>query len=95
MEDHFAADIVNFDHSSDVVFFFVSDMSLLNSLTILLLFVKSSFYDRVMLYLMTSLISSLLFGAGSTLVVVSYLVPLATHIRIKRLHLSIVELTAS
>jgi hypothetical protein len=70
-------------------------MSLLDSLPVLLLFVRSSFFDRMMLHLMTSLISSLLFGAGSTLLVVSYLLPLASHVRIRRLHLSIVRLMTS
>jgi hypothetical protein len=45
--------------------------------------------------LMISLISSLLFDASSTLFVLSYLLPLASHARIRRLLLSFIALMTS
>jgi hypothetical protein len=53
--------------------FFVRNRSLWDSLPILLLFVRSSFFDRVTLQLRTSLISFLLFGISSTLLALSCL----------------------
>jgi hypothetical protein len=68
-------------------------MSLLNNLTILLLFVRSGFFDKVTLQLMTSLISFLLFGISSILLALSCLLPLASPIEIRRLYLSFIGLT--
>jgi hypothetical protein len=65
-------------------------MSVLDSLSILLLFIKSSFFDRVTLQLMTSLISFLLFGVGLTLLALSYLMSLVSLVEIRRLHLSFI-----
>jgi hypothetical protein len=53
MEDHFAADIVEFERTHQMWSFFIRNMSLLNSLPILLPFVRSSFFDRVTLQLIT------------------------------------------
>jgi hypothetical protein len=47
--------------------FFVKSMSLPGSLPILLLFIRSSFFDRVTLQLRTSLIGFLLFDQHGTL----------------------------
>jgi hypothetical protein len=64
MEDHFAADIVEFEWTHQMCFFFVKNISLLDSLPILLLFIRSSFFDRVTLQLMTFL--SVFFCVAST-----------------------------
>jgi hypothetical protein len=72
--------------------FFIRNMSLLDSLHILLLFVRSTFFDRVTLKLMTSLISFLLFGISLTLLVLSCLLPLASLAEIRWLHLSFIGL---
>jgi hypothetical protein len=74
--------------SSDAVFS-SSEMSL----PILLLFVRSSFFDRVALQLMTFFISFLLFGVSLTLLVLSCLLPLVSLAEIRRLHLSFIGLT--
>jgi hypothetical protein len=74
--------------SSDAVFS-SSEMSL----PILLLFVRSSFFDRVTLQLMTFFISFLLFGVSLTLLVLSCLLPLVSLAEIRRLHLSFIGLT--
>jgi hypothetical protein len=70
--------------------FFIKNMSLLDSLSILLLFIRSSFFDRVTLQLMTFFISFLLFGISLTLLTLSCLLPLASHAEIRRLHLSFI-----
>jgi hypothetical protein len=70
------------------VFFFEIAMSPLDSILFLLLFVRSNFFTKVMLQLMLSWISSLLFGVRSTLLVLSCLLPLISHARIRRLPLS-------
>jgi hypothetical protein len=66
-------------------------MSLLDSLPILLLFVRRSFFDRVTLQLMTSLISFPLFGVRLTLLALSYLLSLVSPEEIKRLHLTFIK----
>jgi hypothetical protein len=63
-------------------------MSLLASLSILLLFIRSSFFDRATLQLMTSSINFPLVGVSLTLSVLSCLLPLVSPVEIKRLHLS-------
>jgi hypothetical protein len=70
--------------------FFVRSMTLLDSLPILLLFVRSSFFARVTLQLRTSLIRFLLFGVSLTLLALSCLLPLVSPAEIKQLHLSFV-----
>jgi hypothetical protein len=65
-------------------------MSLLASLHILLLFVRSSFFARVTLQLRIFLISFLLFGASLTLLALSYPLPHASLAAIRQLHLSFV-----
>jgi hypothetical protein len=70
--------------------FFVRSMSLLDSLPILLLFVKSNFFVRVTLQLRTSLISFLLFGVSLTLLALSCLLPLVSPTEIRQLHLSFI-----
>jgi hypothetical protein len=72
--------------------FFVRNMSLLDNLPILLLFVRSSFFDRVTLSLVTSLLSFLLFGVSLTLLTLNCLLPLASSAEIRRLHLSFIRL---
>jgi hypothetical protein len=68
----FAASMkVEFDWPNQMWTFFVIAMSHLVSLPILLLFIRSSFYDRVTVQLITYLISSMLFGASLTLLVQS------------------------
>jgi hypothetical protein len=69
-------------------------MSLRDNLPILLLFVRSSFFDRVTLQLMTSLIYFLLFDISLILLALNYLLPLASAAEIRRLHLSFIGLTA-
>jgi hypothetical protein len=49
MDDHFAANIVEFERTHQIWSFYVRNMSLLDSLPILLLFVRSIFFDRVTL----------------------------------------------
>jgi hypothetical protein len=63
--------------------FFVRSMSLLDSLPILLLFVRSSFFVRVTLQLRTSLISFLLFDVSLTLLAINCLLPLVSPAEIK------------
>jgi hypothetical protein len=70
--------------------FFIVAMSPLVSLLFLLLFVRSSFFTKVMLPLMLSSINSLLFGVRSTLLVLNCLLPPVSHARIRRLLLSFV-----
>jgi hypothetical protein len=70
--------------------FFIKNMSLLDSLPILLLFIRSSFFDKVTLQLMTSLISFLLFGVSLTLLALSCLLSLASPAEIRRFPLSFV-----
>jgi hypothetical protein len=65
-------------------------MSLLASLPILLLFVRSSFFARVTLQLRISLISFLLLGASLTLLALSCLLPPISPAEIRHLHLSFV-----
>jgi hypothetical protein len=72
--------------------FFVTAMSQLDSLPILLLFIRNSFFDRVTLQLMTSLINSLLFEISSTLLALSCLLAIVSHVGIRRLHMSFVTL---
>jgi hypothetical protein len=86
MEDRFTADIVEFDRTHQMWSF------RLDSLPILLLFVRSSFFNRVTLQLMTSLTSFLLFGVSLTLLALSCLLPLASPAEIKWQHLSFVGL---
>jgi hypothetical protein len=78
MEDHFAADIVDFERTHQMWSFFIRSISLLDSLPILLLFIRSSFFARVTLQLRTSLISFLLFGVSLTLLALSCLLPLVS-----------------
>jgi hypothetical protein len=66
-------------------------MSLLDNLPILLLFIRSSFFDRMTLQLMTSLISFLMFGVSLTLLALSCLLPLVSPVEIRWLHLSFVR----
>jgi hypothetical protein len=70
--------------------YFIRSMSLLDSLPILLLFVRSSFFDRATLQLRTSLINFLLFGISLTFLALSCLLPLASPADIRRLHLSFI-----
>jgi hypothetical protein len=72
------------------VLFFAVVMSPHDSLLFLLLFVRSSFFARVMILLMFSLISALLFGIRLTLLVLSCFLPLVSHARIRRLLLSFI-----
>jgi hypothetical protein len=72
-------------------FFFTVAMSRHASLLFLLLFIRSSFFARMMISLMLSSIRSLLFGIRLILVVLSYLLPLVNHARIRRLLLSFVR----
>jgi hypothetical protein len=65
-------------------------MSLLDSLRTWLLFARSSFFDRVILQLMISLISFLLFGVSLTLLALSCLLPLASPTKIRWLLLSFI-----
>jgi hypothetical protein len=73
--------------------FFVRSMSLLGSLPILLLFVRSSFFARVTLQLRTFFISFLLFSVSLTLLALSCLLPLVSPREIRQLHLSFIRLT--
>jgi hypothetical protein len=70
--------------------FFVRSMSLLDSLPILLLFVRSSFFARVTLQLRIFLISFLLFGASLTLLALSCPLPPVSPAEIRQLHLRFV-----
>jgi hypothetical protein len=70
--------------------FFEIDISPLDSLLFLLLFVRSSFFARVMLRLMLSSINFQLFGVILTLLVLSCLLPHVSHARIRRWLLSFV-----
>jgi hypothetical protein len=70
--------------------FFTVAISPQYSLLFLLLFVRSSFFARVMISLMLSLISSLLFGVRLTLLVLSSLLPLVSHAMIRWLLLSFI-----
>jgi hypothetical protein len=67
--------------------FFIRNMSLLKSLPILLLFARSSFFDRVTLQLMTSLINFMLFGVSLTFLAHNCLLPLASLAEIRQLQL--------
>jgi hypothetical protein len=69
-------------------------MSLLDSLPILLIFIRSSLFDRVTLQLMISLISFLMFGVGLTLLALSCLLPLISPAEIRRLYFSFIGPTA-
>jgi hypothetical protein len=91
MEDCFAADIMNFEHTHQMGFFFIRSMSLLVSLPILLLFVRSSFFTRVTLQLRISLTSFLLFDVSLTLFALSCPLPPIHPTKIRQLHLSFVE----
>jgi hypothetical protein len=90
MDDHFAVDIVDFEWTHQMWSFFVRSMSLLDSLPILLLFVRNNFFTRVTLQLRISLINFLLFGASLTLLALSYPLPPVSPVEIKQLHLSFV-----
>jgi hypothetical protein len=70
-------------------------MSPQDSLLFLLLFVRSSFFVRVMILLMLSLISSQLFGVKLTLLVLNCLLPLVIHARTRRLLLSFIACMTS
>jgi hypothetical protein len=70
--------------------FIVRSMSLLASLSILLIFVRSNFFARVTLQLRISLISFLLFGVSLTLLALSYPLPPISPIEIRHLHLSFI-----
>jgi hypothetical protein len=74
-------------------FLFVRSISLLNSLPILLLFARSSIFNRVTLQLRTFLIRFLLFGVSLTLMAFSYLLPLDSPVETRQLHLSFVRPT--
>jgi hypothetical protein len=65
-------------------------MSLLASLPIFLLFVRSSFFARVTLQLRISLTSFLLFGANLTLLALNCPLPPVRPAEIRQLHLSFV-----
>jgi hypothetical protein len=65
-------------------------MSLLGSLPILLLFIRSNFFARVTLQLRTYLINFLLFGVSLTLLTLSCLLQLVSPVEIRQLHLSFV-----
>jgi hypothetical protein len=90
MEDQVSADIVEFERAHRCGLFFVIIMSPLDNLLFLPLFIRSSFFTRVMLQFMISLLSSLLFGVRSTLLVLSCLLAPVSHARIRRLLMSIV-----
>jgi hypothetical protein len=70
--------------------FFTITMSPEDSLLFLLLFIKSSFFAKVMLPLMISLINFVLFDVRPTLLVLSCLMPPVGHARIRRLPLSFI-----
>jgi hypothetical protein len=90
MEDQFSADIVELEWPQQMWTFFTIAMSPQGSLLFLLIFVRSSFFARVMIPLLLSLISSLLFGVRLTLLILICLLPLVSHARIRRLLLSLV-----
>jgi hypothetical protein len=90
MEDRFAADIMDFKRTHQMWSFFIRSMSLLASLPILLLFVRSSFFARVTLQVRISLISFMLFGASLTLLTLSCPLPPVRLAEIRQLHLSFV-----
>jgi hypothetical protein len=71
--------------------FFIRSVSLLHSLHILLLFVRSNFFTRVTLQFRTSSINFLLFGVSLTLLALNCLLPLVSHVEIRQLHLSFIE----
>jgi hypothetical protein len=73
--------------------FFTVAMNPHDNLLFLLLFLRSSFFARVMIPLMFSSISFLLFGLRLTLLVLGCLLPHVSHARIRRLLLSIIART--
>jgi hypothetical protein len=95
MEDHFLLILWSLSGLIRCGFFFAFAMSPQDSLLFLLLFIRSSFFVRVMISLMLSLINSLLFGVRLTLLVLSCLMPLVSHARIRRLLLSFVACMTS
>jgi hypothetical protein len=71
MEDRLVADIAEFEFAHQMQPFCMIDISLLASLPILLLFVRSNSYDREILQLMSSSLRYLLFGLNLILLVPS------------------------
>ena len=88
MEDRLNANIVEFEFAHHMCAFCVVVTSLLISLPILLLFVKSIFYNKEILQLMSSTLRGLLFSTNLILLVPSYQQIVVNLSRIKRLHLS-------
>ena len=87
MEDRLNANIVEFEFAHHMCAFCVVVTSLLISLPILLLFVKSIFYNKEILQLMSTL-KCLLFGVSLVLLVPSCHQIFTSLTRVKRLHLS-------
>jgi len=84
MEEHLSVDIVGFDHAHQVGLFFVSVMSLLVSVPILLLYVRNSYCAKVILQLI-SILRCLPCGASLILLVLHYHPALVTRVRLRRL----------
>jgi hypothetical protein len=90
MEDHFAADIVDFEWTHQMWSFVRQKSESIGQSTYLTAIRQSSFFARVTLQLRTSLISFLLFGVSLTPLALSCLLSLVSPAEIRRLHLSFV-----
>jgi hypothetical protein len=92
IEDHFAADIMEFERTHHMWYFLHQKYESIGQSTYLAAIRQSSFFNMVTLQLMISLINFLLFGVSLTLFALSCLLPLASPAEIRRLHLSFVGL---